>query len=80
MESTLQRPALVGANTTPKADTIVYWVVTALFCLQIGFTAYAQPPAAGHTGERLDWGHVQTSPQGGGTRCHTPSGTSRMTT
>ena len=36
MESTLQKPARVGARTT------VYWIVTALFCLQIGFTAYAQ--------------------------------------
>ena len=42
MESTLQRPVLVTARTTPKAKTIVYWIVTALFCLQIGFTAYAQ--------------------------------------
>ena len=25
-----------------KARTIVYWIITALFCLQIGFTAYAQ--------------------------------------
>src|SRR6476660_8569357 len=29
-------------KTTPKAMTIVYWIVTALFCLQISFTAYAQ--------------------------------------
>src|SRR6201987_1179319 len=42
MESTLQNPALVAAKTTPKAKTIVYWIVTALFCLQMGFTAYAQ--------------------------------------
>ncbi|MGI9074072.1 MAG: DoxX family protein [Bryobacteraceae bacterium] len=42
MESTLQKPGLVAANTTPKAKTIIYWTVTALFCLQIGFTAYAQ--------------------------------------
>ena len=42
MESTLQKPALVKANTTPKAKTIVYWIVTALFCLQMSFTAYAQ--------------------------------------
>ena len=42
MESTLQKPALVAAETTPKAKTIVYWIVTALFCLQISFTAYAQ--------------------------------------
>jgi len=41
MESTLQNPALVE-RTTPKARTIVYWILTALFCLQIGFTAYAQ--------------------------------------
>jgi len=42
MESTLKKSALVAAKTTPKATTIVYWLVTAFFCLQIGFTAYAQ--------------------------------------
>jgi hypothetical protein len=42
MELTLQIPALVAANTAPKARTIAYWIVTALFCLQMGFTAYAQ--------------------------------------
>ena len=42
MESTLQMPALVAAQTTPKAKTIVYWIVTALLCLQMTFTAYAQ--------------------------------------
>ena len=42
MESTLQRPAFVAAETTPKAWTIAYWTVTALFCLQMSFTAYAQ--------------------------------------
>ena len=42
MESTLQKPALVAASTVPKARTILYWIVTALFCLQVGFTAYAQ--------------------------------------
>ncbi|SRR5713101_1731978 len=43
METTLQKPALVGAKTTtPKAETLAYWIVIALFCLQIGFTAYAQ--------------------------------------
>src|SRR4051812_35847522 len=36
MESALQKPAIVAAKT------IVYWIVTALFCLQISFTAYAQ--------------------------------------
>src|SRR5438093_7502619 len=42
MESTLQKPALIAAKTTAKAKTIIYWIVTALFCLQISFTAYAQ--------------------------------------
>src|ERR1043165_2792970 len=42
MESTLQQPAVVAAKTSPKAKTIGYWIVTALFCLQISFTAYAQ--------------------------------------
>jgi hypothetical protein len=42
MESTMQRPAFAAAKTTPKAETIVYWIVTALFCLQMSFTAYAQ--------------------------------------
>ena len=42
MESTLQRPALVAAEAAPKAKTIVYWLVTVLFCLQMSFTAYAQ--------------------------------------
>jgi surface polysaccharide O-acyltransferase-like enzyme len=40
MESTLQKPTLRAAKTTAK--TIVYWMVTALFCLQMSFTAYAQ--------------------------------------
>ena len=42
MESTLQRPVIVAASTTPKTTTIVFWTVTALFCLQMSFTAYAQ--------------------------------------
>jgi hypothetical protein len=42
MELTLQKPALVAARTTPKAMTIVYWIVTVLLCLQMSFTAYAQ--------------------------------------
>ena len=42
METTLEKPALVAAHTTPKTKAIAYWIVTALFCLQIGFTAYAQ--------------------------------------
>jgi hypothetical protein len=42
MESTMQQPAIAAAKTTVKATTIVYWIVTVLFCLQMGFTAYAQ--------------------------------------
>jgi hypothetical protein len=42
MESTLQKPALVAAGITPKTMTIVYWIVTAIFCLHMGFTAFAQ--------------------------------------
>jgi hypothetical protein len=42
MESTLRNPALAAAQATPKAGIIAYWIVTALFCLQMSFTAYAQ--------------------------------------
>ncbi len=41
MESTLQGPAVVAAKANPRAGT-VYWIFTALFCLQMSFTAYAQ--------------------------------------
>jgi hypothetical protein len=42
MGSTTYKPAVVAVKTTLKAKTIVYWMVTALFCLQMSFTAYAQ--------------------------------------
>src|SRR5262245_2367095 len=42
MESTLQNSAFVSVSATPKTRTILYWIATAFFCLQIGFTAYAQ--------------------------------------
>jgi hypothetical protein len=42
MELTLQKPTFAAARTTPRAATIIYWTATALFCLQMGFTAYAQ--------------------------------------
>src|SRR5882757_1988502 len=42
MESTLQNPAFAAAKATPKAITMIYWIVTGLFCLQMSFTAYAQ--------------------------------------
>src|SRR4051812_4685466 len=42
MERTLPEPALVTAKMSRKTTTIIHWVVTALFCLQMSFTAYAQ--------------------------------------
>jgi hypothetical protein len=42
MESTLHKPALAAPGTSPKGWTMVYWIVTALFCLQMSFTAYAE--------------------------------------
>ena len=42
MPSTLHKPALAAGQARPKAWTIGYWIVTALFCLQMSFTAYAQ--------------------------------------
>ncbi len=40
MESTLQNPAVFAGRTAPKAMTIAWWIVTALFCLEMSFTAY----------------------------------------
>jgi hypothetical protein len=42
MESTLNNPALIAGRTVPKLNTVAYWFATALFCLQMSFTAYAQ--------------------------------------
>ncbi len=44
MESTLHQPSVVSASRPGArgATTVVYWIATALFCLQMGFTAYAQ--------------------------------------
>ena len=41
MESSLGNPALVTTRTT-RGAAIGYWIATALFSLQITFTAYAQ--------------------------------------
>jgi len=40
MESTLHKPAFVAGNTIPKATIILFWIFTALFCLEMSFTAY----------------------------------------
>lgn len=42
MESTLQKPAFGAGQTSTKTIKIVFWIATGLFCLQMGFTAYAQ--------------------------------------
>lgn len=42
MDSTLHKSALLAAESNSKANSIVYWIVTGLFCLQMSFTAYAQ--------------------------------------
>jgi hypothetical protein len=42
LDSTLQKPAFAAVSSPAKAETIAYWFFTALFCLQLGFTAYAQ--------------------------------------
>jgi len=42
MESTLQNPVLGAARPHTRVGTVAYWIVTALFCLQMAFTAYAQ--------------------------------------
>jgi hypothetical protein len=40
MESTLRKPAFVAVHTIPKVTTILFWIFTALFCLEMSFTAY----------------------------------------
>lgn len=42
METALPQSAVLASRSTSKALLIVYWVGSALFCLQMGFTAYAQ--------------------------------------
>ena len=42
MESTLRNPAFAARPAAFGAGAIGYWIVTALFCLQMSFTAYAQ--------------------------------------
>jgi hypothetical protein len=38
--NTMDNPALISGKTNLKAITIAYWIVTALFCLEMSFTAY----------------------------------------
>jgi hypothetical protein len=39
-DSGLQDPALITAKTGAKANSMFYWISTALFCLEMSFTAY----------------------------------------
>lgn len=39
MESTMQKPVFAGESVTPKAVPILFWAFTALFCLEMSFTA-----------------------------------------
>jgi surface polysaccharide O-acyltransferase-like enzyme len=41
MEATLRKPS-ADATRSPTSSTVAYWIATALFCLQMTFTAYAQ--------------------------------------
>jgi hypothetical protein len=36
----MQKPALMTAGSSSKITAIAYWTVTALFCLEMSFTAY----------------------------------------
>ena len=42
METTLPNTTFLAFRTGSKKTAITYWILTALFCLQMGFTAYAQ--------------------------------------
>ena len=42
MESTFQNAVLVAPKSNVRMTTAIYWIGTALFCLQMSFTAYAQ--------------------------------------
>lgn len=42
MDTTLQSSAFLTTKTPSRAMKVAYWLVTALFCLQMSFTAYAQ--------------------------------------
>lgn len=40
MEPILQKRVVLGNHTLPNAIPILFWVITALFCLEMSFTAY----------------------------------------
>jgi hypothetical protein len=42
MELTLRNSFFATGKTGSKTTTILFWFVTALFCVQMSFTAYAE--------------------------------------
>jgi hypothetical protein len=42
MGSILEHTEATGASAAPKTTLYLYWIFTILFCLQMGFTTYAQ--------------------------------------
>ena len=40
MESTVHKPAFVAGSAFPRTTTMFFWIFTALFCLEMCFTAY----------------------------------------
>jgi DoxX-like family len=47
MESTMHNPALIADRTPPRVVAILFWVFTALFCLELSFTAYYELTSQG---------------------------------
>lgn len=47
MESTLHKPAFAANRAIPKAITVLFWAFTALFCLEMCFTAYYELTSQG---------------------------------
>jgi DoxX-like family len=51
MESTLHNPTVISGKANAKAVTVAYWTVTALFCLEMSFTAYYELLVLPHAAE-----------------------------
>ena len=47
MKSTVHNPELDAGRTNRRGLTIAYWTLTALFCLEMSFTAYYEMTAPG---------------------------------
>ena len=54
MESTVHKPAFVAGSAFPRTTTMFFWIFTALFCLEMSFTAYYELlPQGAHAFTRL---------------------------